>query len=85
MRPCMDKKEAVDAMIQIMDIDDKEFYARSFKTDIPKFIPTLGIQIFKTFDMKNNKPLLKDCCGEQNQNPENATYSIMVELWERLQ
>ena len=85
MRLCVDKSEAVDAILEIMNVDDKEFYRMSFQSDIPTFIPTLGIQIFKTLDMKNNKALLTDCCGEQNQNPENATYSIMVELWNRLQ
>ena len=85
MRLCMDKNEAVNAMIDIMDADDKEFYSRSFKNDIPSFIPTLGVHIYKTFDVANNKPLLIDCCGEQTIKPENATYAIMMELWERLQ
>ena len=85
MRLCMDKKETVKALLELIEPDNLEFYKMSFKSDIPLFIPTIGLMIFDKFDLKNNDVLVKDCCGEQNPNAVQAAYAIMVALWEKLQ
>ena len=80
--------EAVDKLISELSFKDKTKIANMSDADLIKLHLSYGIYIRNEFRLWNNDSLLKSCkayAGVNQINPDQASYIIVKELWEKLQ
>lgn len=80
--------EAVDRLMSEMSFKEKTRVANMSESDLIKFHMSYGATIRNAFRLWGNDPLLAFCksySGVDEINPEQASYIIVKELWERLQ
>ena len=80
--------EAVDRLMAELSFKDKTKIANMSESDLIKFHMSYGVTIRNEFRLWGNDLLLTFCktyAGVNDINPEQASYIIVKELWERLQ
>ena len=83
-----DIDEVVDTLIFELSFKDKTKIANMSEVDLVKLNMSWGIYIRNEFRLGGNNPLLeslKSYTGVNTMTPEQASYVIIKELWERLQ
>jgi hypothetical protein len=80
--------EAVDKLLSELSFKDKTKIANMSESDLIKFHLSYGVYIRNEFRLWGNDSLMEFCksyAGVATINPEQASYVIIKELWERLQ
>ena len=80
--------DVVDRLILELSFRDKTKIANMSEVDLVKLNMSWGIYIRKEFRLEGNDPLLnslKSYTGVNIMTPEQASYIIIKELWEKLQ
>ena len=80
--------DVVDRLIFELSFKDKTKIANMSEVDLVKLNMSWGIYIRNEFRLKGNDPLLqslKSYAGVNEMTPEQASYVIIKELWEKLQ
>lgn len=80
--------EAVDRLMAELSFKEKTKIANMSESDLIKFHMSYGVTIRNEFRIWGNDPLLTFCktyAGVNDLSPEQASYIIVKELWERLQ
>jgi Domain of unknown function (DUF6794) len=80
--------DVVDRLISELSFKDKTKIANMSEVDLVKLNLSWGIYIRKEFRLEGNYPLLKSLksyAGVNAMTPEQASYIIIKELWEKLQ
>jgi len=80
--------DVVDRLISELTFKDKTKIANMSEVDLVKLNLSWGIYIRKEFRLEGNYPLLKSLksyAGVNAMTPEQASYIIIKELWEKLQ
>jgi len=80
--------DVVDRLFSELSFKDKTKIANMSETDLIKLNMSWGIYIRNEFRLEGNDPLLKSLksyVGLSTMMPEQASYVIIKELWERLQ
>ena len=80
--------DVVDRLILELSFKDKTKIANMSEVDLVKLNMSWGIYIRKEFRLEGNDPLLKSLksySGVNIMTPEQASYIIIKELWEKLQ
>jgi len=80
--------DVVDRLISELSFKDKTKIANMSEVDLVKLNLSWGIYIRKEFRLEGNYPLLKSLTSYAGVNaitPEQASYIIIKELWEKLQ
>ena len=83
-----DIDEVVDKLISELSFKDKTKIANMSEVDLVKLNMSWGIYIRNEFRLKGNDPLLQSLKSYADLNtmtPEQASYIIIKELWEKLQ
>ncbi|MEJ2657492.1 MAG: hypothetical protein P8012_09890 [Desulfobacterales bacterium] len=78
----------VDRLIEELSFKDKTKIANMSETDLVKLNISWGGYLRNEFRLRSNDPLLeslKSYAGVNNMTPDQASYIIIKELWERLQ
>ena len=80
--------EVVERLISELSFKDKTKIANMSEVDLVKLNLSWGKYIRNEFRLKGNDPLLKSLksyAGVDTMTPEQASYIIIKELWEKLQ
>ena len=80
--------DVVDRLILELSFKDKTKIANMSEVDLVKLNMSWGIYIRKEFRLEGNDPLLKSLksyVGVSSMTPEQGSYIIIKELWEKLQ
>ena len=80
--------DVVNRLISELSFKDKTKIANMSEVDLLKLNMSWGIYIRNEFRLEGNDPLLqslKSYAGVNKINPEQASYIIIKELWEKLQ
>lgn len=80
--------DVVDRLISELSFKDKTKIANMSEVDLVKLNMSWGIYIRNEFRLKGNDPLLqslKSYADVDTMTPDQASYIIIKELWERLQ
>jgi hypothetical protein len=80
--------DVVDRLISELSFRDKTKIANMSEVDLVKLNMSWGIYIRNEFRLGGNDPLLKSLksyTGVNTMTPEQASYIIIKELWEKLQ
>lgn len=80
--------EAVDKLLSELSFKDKTKIANMSEVDLIKLNISYGIYIRNEFRLWGNTSLLASCgayAGVHKISPEQASYIIIKELWEKLQ
>mgnify|MGYP000025301114 FL=1 len=80
--------DVVDRLISELSFKDKTKIANMSESDLVKLNMSWGIYIRNEFRLEGNDPLLKSLISYADVNtmtPEQASYIIIKELWEKLQ
>lgn len=83
-----DIDEVVDKLISELSFKDKSKIANMSDVDLVKLNMSWGKYIRNEFRIGGNNPLLEACksyAGVKNISPEQASFIIIKELWEKLQ
>jgi hypothetical protein len=80
--------DAVDRLIEELSFKDKTKIANMSEADLVKLNLSWGVYIRNVFRLRSNDPLLESLesyVGVNKITPDQASYIIIKELWERLQ
>jgi hypothetical protein len=80
--------DVVDRLIEELSFKDKTKIANMSEADLVKLNMSWGVYLRNEFRLRSNDPLLeslKSYAGVNKMTPDQASYIIIKELWERLQ